>query len=264
MLRFRRQNMIWLGVLTGLTALALVAGTINPAAQVLLLTLLAAAFGFSLFNSLRPEMLLETVQQRVPLANQGNRQTPQAREALDRASKRGMLSPLGGLNLLDIGLIATRRGEDGMLMRRTRSISKDDQGVRPFLMLYVPPSEADRTAKLRFEMIDQSGREVYIHEMNCYLRDGEVSVTTDDHLPLSRNQQVVGNGTWDLRVYLDGQLLGMHEFTLAPSEEERINRLGGKVPQQRFIIPESHDADHDEDIPMSLEDLLRDKKRRNG
>lgn len=280
MFQIRRQNVIWLGVLAGLTALAIVAGA---AVAPLLVLMLAAAAGVAL---LRPANVLtrnlgdaarQQVTQRVTTAP-GSRVSNQAREAVSRAGSRGYI-PDPHLNLLDIGLIATAEGDEGMEMRRTRTISTDDDGVRPFVVLQVAPAAADRTAKLRFEMIDQSGNPLYVHEMSIYLRDGELNILPDQHLPLMRNPQVEGAGEWDLRVFLDGELVAMHGFNLTLSDAERANRLSGRGTARRYIMSDAERSsaergegearpvrrprppvDDDSSAPVTLEDLLRDQK----
>ncbi|MBC8100533.1 MAG: hypothetical protein H7Y11_13910 [Armatimonadetes bacterium] len=250
MTRLLRRNGAWFGILGAFTALAFIAG--SPAALVL-----AGLLGFALVATLlqvrtpRPVQLAGVVQQ---VTGAGARVSSQAKEATTRASSRGY-APNPRLMLMDLGLIASAQTDDGMVMRRTRSISKDDDGVRPFVVLHIAPSEADRNVKLRFEMIDQNGREAYIHEMSVYLRDGELNILADHHLPLLSNRQVEGSGEWDLRVYLDGSLMAIHSFGLTPSDDERANRLGGATPARRYVMPDSQrDV---ADAPVSLEDLLR-------
>jgi hypothetical protein len=173
---------------------------------------------------------------------------------------------------MDIGLIALEREDQGATLRRTQSISKDDDGVRPYLVLNIDPAEADRSAKLRFEIIDQNGKEVYVYEMNLFLRDGELNILPDHHLPLRSNPQIVGTGQWDLRVYLDRTMLGVHTFSLTPSSAERAERLSGRSERpRRFVMPEAQDEDsevwsssssassssREDRPPQTLEELLR-------
>lgn len=280
MIRFRQRNLIWLGILGALTAIAIIGADI-PAVETILLALTgAAALGTLVdFRIARPEKIVGAIQQRTP-GSTASRTTAQAREALSRASSRGSVMP-PGIEMLDIGMIALQAGPDGMVMRRSRALSKDDDGVRPFLTLQVSPSEADRQAVVRFEIIDQNGQEQYIHEMRVYMRDGEVNILADHHLRLYGNDAIVGFGDWDLRVYLDGQLLGMHGVAVHPSEEERRNRLGGRRDEgrqyimqsdgeaggqrassrnQRLTVSEDEDAG---DIPMTLEQLLRAQNNEN-
>lgn len=275
MIRFRQRNLIWLGILGALTAVAIIGADI-PAVETILLALTSAAAVGTLvdFRVARPQTLVGAIQQRTP-GSTASRTTAQAREALSRAASRGSGLP-PGIDMLDVGMIALQAGPDGMVMRRSRSLSKDDDGVRPFITLQVSPSEADRQAVVRFEIIDQNGQEQYIHEMRVYMRDGEVNILADHHLRLYGNDAIVGFGDWDLRVYLDGQLLGMHGVAVNPSEEERRNRVGGgrqyvmqsegddegrvSARNQRLTVKDDEDAGG---IPMTLEQLLRAQQEEN-
>lgn len=155
-------------------------------------------------------------------------------------------------------------------MRRTRSISKDDDGARPFITLNIEPEEADRNVVLRFEITSQGGESVFVHEMKAYLRDGEMSIMADHHLPLLGNPRVQGMGDWDLRVYMDGNLIGLHNFTLSPSMRERNRRLAGSYEADYGHDSEPAVADEFDIIdelkqerapkPPSLNDLLQEQR----
>lgn len=253
-MRFKRQNTIWLSFLLGMIGLAVLGGA-TPAMAGILIGLFAVAAGLALFP--RPEKIMETIQQTANRPARGA--SPEAREATARAIQRGSrIAP--DLALMDVGLIASGMTDEGMVMRRADEISKDDQGARPFIVLKVDPSAADRRARLRFEMIDHTGKEQYIHEMDVYLRDGEMNILADTHLPLDGNDRIEGMGQWDLRVYLDGELTAMHGFSLSPSYEERRNRLGNS--RRHFVMSEDQDAST-EGQSMRLEDLLRQQNRSN-
>jgi hypothetical protein len=70
-----------------------------------------------------------------------------------------------------------------------------------------------------------------------------------------------------LRVYVDGKLLGAHLFTLAPSLNNRFERLEQRDQQQRassgssaastYSTPSAQDKQ--DETPLSLEDLLRSR-----
>lgn len=262
MIRYRQRNTAWLTILGALTGIAVIGGIgLSPVMGVALLGMFggAVAGSFIQINPARSTALVGALQQRAPVPNKV-RVSAQAREAVTRASSRGS-AEMDGITLMDVGMIVASSGDQGLVMRRARSISKDDDGVRPFITLLIEPYEADRNARLRFEMIDQNGREQYIHEMNVYLRDGEVSILADHHLPLLDNAHVEGMGDWDVRITLDGRLIGLHSFTLTPSLSERRNRLGGAEQRaRRYIIPE---PEAEADVPVSLEDLLRDENNQN-
>lgn len=269
MIRYKRNHTLWLTMLGIMTALVVVAGGITADVQALVMGLfmVALAGSFVDFQAITGTRFTEAIQQRSPLNR--SRVSVEAREALSRAATRGG-QRFDELQLTDVGLIATQSSTEGMAMRRTRTISKDDDGVRPFITLQIPPSEADRSATIRYEIIDQTGREQYIHEMRVYLREGEMNVLADNHLPLMDNDRIAGMGECDLRVYINGGLIGVHTFSLTASYEERRRRLHG---HQHFVTesdeeeqeenPFLHDRDErnpflrDREGPLTLEELLR-------
>jgi hypothetical protein len=259
MINFNRRNTLWLATLGTMMALVIISSSVSAGAQALLLGGFIAALAASIIDFGDGVQFFQSIQQR----SVRSRMSPQAREAVSRAQGRAEYQETD-LQLIDVGMIATQSGREGMVMRRTRSISKDDDGVRPFATILVPESESGRSVAVRFEIIDQTGQEQYVHEMELYLHDGEMNILTEDHLPLMNNDQIAGMGEWDLRVHIDGVLMGLHNFALTPSEDERRQRLGGRrVEQQHYITgsssPERSQPD-EEDIPLSLEELLRSQQ----
>lgn len=263
MIRYKRQNTLWLAALSVVMALVMVSSNISADVQALMLGLFVVALAGSFIDLSSGERFMQAIQQRTALNR--SRATPQAREAIARASNRAGYRPTD-VQLADVGLIAAQSGSDGLVMRRTRSISKDDDGVRPFVTLNVDAAQSERNAYIRFEMVDQNGREQYIHEMQVYLRDGEMNILADHHLPLMKNEQIAGMGDWDLRIYIDGALAGVHNFALAPSYEERRGRLNRRG---QYYVTESerareHEREESEELPMSLEELLRNQSRNSS
>lgn len=253
-MRIRKQNITWLAILGVLVAIALLANIAATPVQVYaLLGLYVVALAASLLE-LQPARIIGDVQ-RSSIARM--RMSPQAQEAADRATRRGSLG-VSGVTMLDIGLIVSHTTSEGLVMRRSRAFSKDDDGVRPYLTLQVHPHAADTTSILRFEMVDHNGRQQYVHEMKTYLRDGEMNILADHQLPLGRNARLDGSGDGDLRVYMDGALLGALNYTLAPSVRER-NRQISRMQQ----LEDDLDDDDSLDSPMSLEDLLRSRDARS-
>lgn len=248
-MRIRRRNVAWLTTIGALVLVAVLSGVASPSVSAALVVLFAGALLASL---LEPSKLADMP--RSSLARM--RMSAQAQEASGRAARRGgWQSP--DLTLLDIGLIATQSNVDGMVMRKTRAISLDDDGVRPFITLHVQPTLADTNAILRFEILDPNGQTQYVHEMKTYLRDGEMNILTDHQMPLIDNERLAVTGDCDLRVYIDGSLLGMLAFTLAPSIRERRRQFN------RAAEPDTRRLDDrmDEEAPLSLEDLLRSRSR---
>jgi len=264
MVRFRRKNTAWLTVLGLIVLLALLAGSaITPPVAIALLSILAmAALMSSVEVGRERENLMSTIR-RIPTKS---RMSAQAREAAERAKMNGGYTS-SGITLMDVGLIAVQSSVEGMAMRRTRSISKDDDGARPFITLNVEPEDADRNVLIRFEINSQGGESVFVHEMKAYLRDGEMSIMADHHLPLDGNPRVQGMGDWDLRVYMDGNLIGLHNFTLAPSMRERNRRLAGDYQADYTQEAAADEFDIIDELkqerapkPPSLNDLLQEQR----
>lgn len=227
MIRLRRRNTAWLIAMGVLIMFALVASSAVPlAVQIALIGAFSVAVIASIVEMGPDQETIIDALQRAPIRR---RVTPQAREASERAASRAGYFNRNGIVMLDLGLIAMQTGIDGLAMRRTRNISKDDDGVRPFITLHVHPEEAERQAVVRFEMYNHMGEEQYVHEMKTYLRDGEINLLADHHLPLAGNRGVDGSGDWDLRVFVDGDLIGMQNVMLSPSVNERHRRLSGEA-----------------------------------
>jgi hypothetical protein len=254
-MRIRRRNVAWLTVIGVLVAVAILSGAATSVQAVALIGLFMAAMAASLLD-INPTRLVKA--QRSSLAQ--FRMSAQAREAVERATRRG--SPQSeDITLIDVGLIAAQTTNEGMVMRRTRSVSKDDYGVRPFIKLHVQPSMADVNSVIRFEIIDQNGQTQYVHEMKTYLRDGEMDILADHQLPLATNDRLTNVGDGDLRVYIDGRLAGVLTFTLAPSMRERGRQINqAQQAEERLRV---QDELPPEEETLSFEDLLRQRKREN-
>jgi len=252
MIRIKRRNTGWLVALGLVIAFALFAGVASPAVQLVLLGIFAVSMVASMVElGSERQSLMDTIR-KAPLRN---RTSPQAKEAVERARTRGGFVD-DDLMVMDIGVIASQNGYDGMAMRRTRSASKDDDGLRPFVTINVAPNQAHRNSVIRFEVYNQSGEQEYVHEMRTYLREGEMNIMADHHLPLAGNPDIGGYGDWDVRVYVDGNLAALHDFTMSPSINDRTRRLTRDYDDDydnvRFEIV-------DEAPPPSLESLIRDE-----
>jgi hypothetical protein len=98
--------------------------------------------------------------------------------------------------------------------------------------------------------------------MRTYLREGEFNVMADHHLPLAGNNDVSGHGDWDVRVYIDGNLVAVHHFMLAPSMNERAQRLcGERLQLEDDPLYEIIDEEPQELTPK-LQDLLKQQQAR--
>ncbi|MDZ4766357.1 MAG: hypothetical protein SGI73_17590 [Chloroflexota bacterium] len=261
-MRVRRRNLVWLAIMGVLTGIVVVSG-VNPAMS----ALMVGAFGVAAVATLleiQPERLISRSRSSLTAM----RMSPDAREAVERARRRGALMH-DGLTLLDVGLIALQSGREGMDMERTRSVSMDDDGVRPYITLRVDPHNADRTGVIRFEIIDHNGETQFVHEMRTFLRDGEMNIVADHQLPLYGNRKITGVGDWDLRISVDGALVGALSFAISPSINARYARADAAAPaSQPAAVPERErltrlEDSANDDAPVSLEDLLRNQSRRD-
>lgn len=255
MIRLKRRNTTWLAVMAVLTVIGMLAATAAPVVQFLLLAVFALSALASTVELGRERETLIDALRRAPIRN---RVSPQAKEAHERAKSRGGYTN-NNLMMLDVGLIAVQSSYEGMAMRRTRSISKDDDGARPFVALNVEAEEAERHATIRFEIFNQYGEQKFVHEMRAYLREGEMNIMTDHHLPLAGNRDVQGAGDWDLRVYVDGNLVGMHNFMLAPSMNERQRRLAGEEDIDMGVYQIVDEVE--QDVTPRLQDLLQSQRQ---
>lgn len=251
-MRFRPRNTAWLAVLGVLVAVVAIAGVTSAQVIIALLALYAAAVAASVI-----EVDSRRLRESVPASPLTRiKMSPQAREAVERARRRTSFAP-AGLTLLDVGLISLHSSSEGMLMRRSRTVSLDDNGVRPYMTLHITPESADRQALIRYEILDTNGEVQFVHEMKTYLRDGEMNILADHHLPLAGNERLSSAGEWDLRVFADGGLLGALSFTMSPSLEERRRQF---ARGQDSAADRLREVEID-DEPVSLEDLLRSRSQ---
>lgn len=250
-MRIKRRNLVWLAMLGALVAIAALSGIATSLQTAALLTVYGIAVILSLLD-LNPAAIVDARRSSMLRL----RMSSQAKEAVERAMSRGSVPP-ADIALLDIGLIAAHLSPEGMSMRRTRALSKDDDGARPYITLNVGASMADRSVIVRFEMLDHHGQPQFVHEMRTYLRDGEMNILADHQLPLAENESLVGVGDGDLRVFVDGALLGALSFTLAPSLRERTLQFN----RERAAAAETRLTDEYTDAPRSLEDLMRSSSR---
>ena len=253
-MRIRRQNVAWLAILGAMIMVAALSSVASPAVTLALLTLYAFAAAASLLD-FQPNRIID--RSRSSLTQM--RMSAEAREAVERARRRTGVSD-NGLNVLDIGLISSQSSQEGMVMRKTRAISLDDDGVRPFITLHIQPERADQQVLIRYEILDGSGNARYVHEMKTYLREGEMNILADHHLPLASNTIKLDAGDWDLRVFVDGALQAAHTFTMTPSLRERYRRF--EQARDNLSEPKAAPPPKD-DEPLSLEELLRNRNQQN-
>jgi len=262
MRKSRRATQVWL-ILLGLMLVPLfISGAV--ASQVLViglaLYLVLALIGLGLFDldELRRRLPRPEEDMRVtaPRRRSGVQVSSAARRAQERASS--LAGYEGEFTLADIGLIVSEMREDGMHLRRD-NLTLDDAGIQPYIVIDADSSWASETVTARFEILDQSGRLLFRHEEDVYLREGQNNILSANRLPLGeKTPEGVGPGLWELRVTLAGSVAGLHTFAVGPSLASR-QRLIGDMERRRERL-EDRAAGPGEDSPVSLEDLLRGKQ----
>jgi len=240
-----------LGVAVALIVLASASATsaISPVlALVVLIAYLGLVFG-SLVN-----VSLSTLRMSVPRLPAATRMTPAARKAVQRARSRSGYSP--DATLTDVGLIVNERLSNGQLDRHiAQAVSLDNDAIQPYVTIHALPENSDRLALIQFEIFDHVGQPRFSRQCEQWLRDGDNLVVCDRQLPLDV-QDNVRSGVWDLQVKVDGAIAAVHSFSVTPSTAEQRRRFSndGEMQPRDHTIP-------DEDLPISLEDLLREQRQ---
>ena len=256
-MRLRRQNLPWLIVTAATLALALAA--LPAAAGPALAAALLGCGALALLSSLSfdvPSLSAGRLRASLPAMPLPRSQSAQPRIsdaahlATERARRHTGSDLTPGLTLLDIGLICAQLGPDGMTMRKGRSFSGDDDGLRPYISLHIPAHHAERSARLRFEISDQRGQPRFIHQQDIWLREGKRDVLSENQLPLAGNPELSRSaGEWELRVSVDAAVLGMFTFEMTPSLRQRSDELERRQAASRRP-----------DAPPTLEELMRDPR----
>ncbi|NLX10984.1 MAG: hypothetical protein GXY36_15145 [Chloroflexi bacterium] len=251
-----RGTVVWLLIVGMVLGLTLFAGEIPNAVGA---ALLAAYMAMVLLvaRNVRIGSVFESLPN--PRARRAQ-PTEVGREAAARARNHPDYDSL--IDLLDIGLVVDEQRPDGVSLRRGRFISLDDDGIRPFAIVHVPETLDEHLAHVRFEMRDEAGRAQYVYEDEKWLRAGETPLLPDYRLPVRRNQKPLDAGNWSMRVLVDGGLVGVHHFNLAPSlvERRRMMSSDGEIRERVW----RSDEEEDEALPLSLEELLRQQSRQRN
>lgn len=239
MVRLRRRNTLWLTALGLLIALGLLTETTMalPVQAFFVLSYLGVWVASMVEFGAGQNTLLDQLRQ-VPVRG---KITPDGKEALERAKGRGGFMGKQ-LTLLDMGMIAIQTDIGQMQMRKAKSVSKDDDGVRPFIMMHVQRQAAGRNAVVRFEVDNHYGERLFVHEQRSFLREGEMNIIADHQLRLRDNDEIAGTGDWEVRAYVDNNLVGVQTFSLSPSVSERNRRLSGASEEKPRSAPQTASA----------------------
>ncbi len=244
----RRGNLAWLLMMTLAAVLFLQAGSTGTLAFISILALLFIIFIANQGRNLSVDDAISRLGiQRFPT-------TPSARNAKLQASHRHDFDDYYGLQ--DVGLIVDEPRSDGLRLHRARTVSMDQEAIRPYLVVNAPRHGHPAQTLIRFEINDSAGQLQFVYEMEYYMRPGENAILPDYRLPLRNNERLERMGKWDLQVWVNGGLLAMHTFTVSPSIEERRRQLGVDGEASQRI-----EAEYDP-VPLSLEELLSQQSGR--
>lgn len=156
---------------------------------------------------------------------------------------------------VDIGFL-TLTGEIQSIYRQ-EYLPDDVDYIQPFIQLRLPIAASGR---VRFEIVDGSGKVVFIHEDNHHLERGRTLISPSARLPIHDQREMSGN--WQLLVSADNMLLAVHNFqfieavghkTRAPIGED------GELTQELRIAIETNKLPQ-----MSLDELLAHQEGRNA
>lgn len=219
-----------------------------------LMALLLLCYGVLLLLPYMRQRMQENSQQR----RRGRGERPPVVTRAARAAQNRVLeaAPLirPEYQLQDIGLVIDERHSDGLVLRHARFISLDEESIRPYVVLYVPPYSSTGKVLARFQINDRTGRPQFIYEMEHFLHPGENLILPDYRLPLKHNAQLTSDEGWQLQVSLDATLLGIHRFHLLPSSAERLRQIqqnDGEIPRHLLLQNTEEEA-----LPVSLADLF--------
>ncbi|HVO43728.1 MAG TPA: hypothetical protein VMT34_13945 [Aggregatilineales bacterium] len=255
----RRSTYIWLGLLGAAVGLITVAALASGQAASVAgaLVVVAAYVGLAAVTVANRTVRRLSQNIKMPPIRMGVHTTAVARRAMGRAYKSSVFNPDNILT--DVGLIFNRRGRDSSwdrhLVAEDQSIVITDAGLQPFAKINVLPASADKIGVIAFQIYDQAGRLRFSRQTEQMIRPGENTILCDRQLPLLRGEPVTRSGTWDLRIVLNGEMIGIHSFSVKPSAEQRRNYFSSDAEAaiDNLKLPEA-------DGPTTLDDLLKEQQ----
>ncbi len=240
-----------IGAVIGLAALATL--TEAPVLSVLMVGAYVAMLAAIFAND-----RLRQLQNMIPTLAATTKTTSAARNAVARA--RRLSNYTTDESVTDIGIIINEKDRNGRWTRRiAQSVSMDDQAIQPYVKVNVPPDQSNRVALIKFEVVDKAGKTQFSREVEQYVRDGENLIPSDQQLPFRGNDKLGRAGTWDLQVSINGALAACHSFGVSPSTAAMrpILEDDGEAAIAHLSTPD----DKEDDMPLSLEDLLREQRQ---
>jgi hypothetical protein len=174
---------------------------------------------------------------------------PVYRHALEAVQRAGHNPDAMQVLAVDVGVMAFKDTDEPTVFR-TWSLPDDVDYIQPFVQLRLPSKASGR---IKFEVVDASGKSVFIHEDVHNLERGRNFVMPAARLPI--HDETDFNGQWGLKISADGVLLADHRFEFSEATNAAIRRHIGEDgeinTELRAVMAESR-------LPkMSLDELLQ-------
>jgi hypothetical protein len=205
---------------------------------------------------------LKQLRETLPTLAASAKSSPAAKTAVARARKLSSFAPEEIVS--DVGLIVNEKDQQGRWRRRIAesSVSMDEQMVQPVVKFTAPLDRLNRIMLIRFDILDKNGKTQFSRQVEHYVREGENLVPSDTQLKLNGNKALGRAGTWELQVTINGNLAAVHHFTMTPRRDDVVigavpTAADAEIDMSRLRAPK------EEEMPMSLEDLLREQRGSN-
>lgn len=170
--------------------------------------------------------------------------------AIDAARKAGLNPDTVPVLPVDIGIMAYH-ADDSPVIHRTVPVEDDCDYIQPFIQLRVPRMA---TGRVRFELIDNTGQLIFVHEDDYQLKRGRNLIIPATRLPIHDEQEI--DGSWELVVSGDNMVLAKYGFDWLDMERSDARRFVGEDgeinSEMRAVLAESRLQ------RMSLDELLGD------
>lgn len=140
------------------------------------------------------------------------------RHALQAVAEAGKDPSNVSVLVTDIGVMAAKRDETPTLYR-TWTIPDDSEYAHPFVQLRVP---MNASGKIKFELLDASGKAVFIDEGYYQLHEGKNLIVPSTRLPLETHSAL--RGKWSLKISADGVLLAHHRFEFQTAKQSEVRK----------------------------------------
>ena len=237
----------------GLGGLLMVAALASGEAGVfVLLVVLAIAFFMRNNDRWQGSDEIEYIEERTPRERPAN--TEQIHQHALAAVRRAGLHPSEVKVLaVDIGLISFH-GDEKPVLHRSLAVEDDCDYIQPFVQLRVPVAAQGR---VKFEIYDNTGQAVFIHEDNYQLKRGRNLIIPSTRLPVHDEQEM--DGQWEVRITADNMMIASHLFQWQDSDaagfHHHVAEDGEMNSELRALLAESRLE------PMSLDELLEHQEQ---